>query len=252
MINYIETHIVEHCNLKCRGCSHFSGLAKPEFKSFEDYKKEMTALAKVTNSQLRTIRIMGGEPLLNPNFTDYYLLARNLFPNSEIVLVSNGILLKNITDESIDLLNSANIHLCISNYGINIDMNKFNKFKTHYFHNKANLYNISLDLSGSQDINESFKSCDIAQNGWIFYKNGRLFQCCVMGNIDHFCKHFNVNIDYDLDDISIDVFTHTLEEIEKFLNTPHNVCRYCKPILRYQTYKPFAVSKGDIHEWIYQ
>lgn len=118
---------------------------------------------------------MGGEPLLNPNFTDYYLLARTLFPNSEIVLVSNGILLKNITDESIDLLNSANIHLCISNYGINIDMNKFNKFKTHYFHNKVNLYNISLDLSGSQDINESFKNCDIAQNGWIFYKNGRLF-----------------------------------------------------------------------------
>lgn len=40
-MNYIETHIVDHCNLKCRGCSHFSGLAEPSFKSFLAYVAEM-------------------------------------------------------------------------------------------------------------------------------------------------------------------------------------------------------------------
>lgn len=41
MIGYIETHIVDHCNLKCRGCSHFSGLATPYYKSLDDYEVEM-------------------------------------------------------------------------------------------------------------------------------------------------------------------------------------------------------------------
>ena len=49
MINYIETHITEHCNLKCRGCSHFSGLATPQFKDLNDFIKEMNALANLTN-----------------------------------------------------------------------------------------------------------------------------------------------------------------------------------------------------------
>ena len=49
MINYIETHILEHCNLNCRGCSHFSGLAHKEFKNIDDYINEMSALSRLTN-----------------------------------------------------------------------------------------------------------------------------------------------------------------------------------------------------------
>lgn len=249
MINYIETHIAEHCNLHCRGCSHFSGLAQPSFKNFQDFEKEMEALSILTNQNLRIIRLMGGEPLLNPNFVDYCLLTRELFPQSQIVLVSNGSLLRNVEDFKIDQLNNANIELCVSKYGVPVDMNKFNKFKIHYFHDKTYLYNISLDLNGAQDKNQSFRDCDIVQYKWLFFKNGRLFQCCIMGNIDYFCKYFNKQIDYNLDDISIDIFTHTLEEVEQFLQTPHDICRYCKPSNRYKTNAPFKISKGDITEW---
>ena len=192
---------------------------------------------------------MGGEPLLNPNFVDYYLEARKLFPKSEIVLVSNGTLLRNVKESDIELLNDAHIELCVSNYGVNIDMDKFNKFNNHYFHDKTSLYNISIDLDGTQDINKSFRDCDIVQHGWLYYQDGRLFQCCIMGTIGHFCKHFNINMDIDLDDISIDVTTHNLKEVEQFLRTQHQTCRYCKPELRHKTYAPFAVSKGDIKEW---
>ena len=41
MIDYIETHLVDHCNLKCKGCSHFSGIAPPFFKDFDEFYKEM-------------------------------------------------------------------------------------------------------------------------------------------------------------------------------------------------------------------
>jgi hypothetical protein len=71
-----------------------------------------------------------------------------------------------------------------------------------------------------------------------------------MANIDIFNKHFNQNIEVDLDDISIDYFTHTIEDVEKFLRRPHKTCRYCNTRLRTNTYAPFATTKGDIKEWI--
>ena len=98
MINYIETHIVEHCNLKCRGCSHFSGLAAPQFKNLNDFCTEFEALSRLTNKNIHTIRLMGGEPLLHPDVVEFCKITRNLFPNSEIVLVSNGILLEQLSD----------------------------------------------------------------------------------------------------------------------------------------------------------
>jgi len=249
MINYIETHIVEHCNLKCRGCSHFSGLAKPQFKDLEDFKQEFEKLGKVTNYELGTIRIMGGEPLLHPQVVDFCLAARAIFSNSEIVLVSNGILLPTLKDEQITALNDANIALCVSNYGLKLDMNKMEKFTTHYFHAKNDMYNISLDLSGMQQPEWAFHNCDLAQNGWYFFKNGRIYQCCIMANIDYFCDTFNKEINYHLDDISVNIFTHTLDQIEEFLHTPHRVCRYCNTFAREHSYQPFGISQGDIKEW---
>lgn len=249
MINYIETHLVEHCNLKCRGCSHFSGLAQPYFKSHDDFNKEFQALSNLTNHNIQTIRLMGGEPLLHPHLIDFCKTARALFPRSEIVLVSNGILLHQLSDEMIQELNWYQIALCVSNYGINIDREKMNQFKIHYFHDKNDMYNISLDLEGAQNPIASFNGCDLVQGGWYFFKNYRLYQCCIMANIDYFINHFDVGINYSLDDISIDIRNHSLEEVEKFLRTPHDACRYCDTARRHNSYQHFATSKGDIKEW---
>ena len=249
MINYIETHIVEHCNLKCRGCSHFSGLAQPQFKDLDTFTQEFKQLSKLTNQSINIIRIMGGEPLLHPQVVEFCQIARQYFPTAHVVLVSNGILLGQLTDENINILNANQIELCVSNYGIKLNMDQFNKFNIKYFHNKNNMYNICLDLDGKQNSTVAFVNCDLVQGGWYFFKNGRIYQCCIMANIDYFCNYFKVNIKYNLDDISIDINSHTLEEIENFLHTPHQVCKYCDTITRHHTYQPFEISQGDIAEW---
>ena len=249
MIPYIETHLTDHCNLRCAGCSHFSGLAQPYYKPLEDFINEMEQLDKVTNGEVGIIRLMGGEPLLHPQWLDFCLETRRIFPYSEIVFVTNGILIGQVTDEQIEEFNNADIELCISDYGLQLDFEVINKFKIRYFHGKTIMYNISLDLKGEQNKVLSFNNCDLVQGRWYFFKNGRLYQCCIMANIDHFCSYFYEKIDYELDDISIDIYTHTLKEIEEFLHTPHNVCRYCDTIRRHNSYKPFAVSRGVIGEW---
>ena len=249
MIDYVETHIADQCNLNCAGCSHFSGLAQPKLKDLNEFINEMTQLSKLTNQEIGTIRIMGGEPLLNPQFVDFCLETRKLFPYSQIVLVSNGILVGQISDEDVEKLNKAGIELCLSDYGLRLDFEKIKRFQVAYMHSKTSMYNICLDLNGEQNKITSFKNCDLVQGHWYFFKDGRLYQCCIMANIDYFCSYFYQNIDYEIDDISIDIYTHTLEEIEEFLQTPHNVCRYCDTIRRHHSYHPFSVSKRVIEEW---
>ena len=252
MLNYIETHIVDHCNLRCAGCSHFSGLASPYFKDLNTFDDEFAKLAELTNHNIPMIRIMGGEPLLHPQVVDFCVCARHHFPKSAIALVSNGTLLKFMSDQDIDTLNNIRVELCVSDYGISIDRNQFNKFNKRYFHPKSKMYNICLDLDGEQDKNISFFNCDLVQGQWYFFKDYRIYQCCIMANIDIFCRHFNEQetIVYSLDDISIDIRHHTLEDVEKFLHQPHDVCRFCDTRKRHQSYHEFAVSKKDITEWI--
>ena len=252
MIKYIETHIVDHCNLNCRGCSHFSPLALKHYKDYNEYAIEIEHLSIMTNSQIGQFRIMGGEPLLHPLVVEFCEITRKYLPNTDIVLVSNGVLLHQLTDEQIKRFNNANIGLCISDYGIKIDRNKFNQFNCHYFHNKNLMYNIGLDLQGSQPIDQAFYSCDHVQMGCNFLKDGRIYQCAISAQIDYFNYYFNQNIEYNLDDISIDIFTHTEEQILQFLSHPHEFCKYCDINKRNKSLAPFSTSKGEITEWISQ
>lgn len=247
MINYIETHIVDHCNLGCKGCSHFSGLSPERFKNLAEFELDMKRLSAIEEVQI--IRIMGGEPLLHPNFADFCMVAREYFPKADVVLVTNGLLIHRIVPY-IDEFNEAGIAVCMSDYGLRAGLDSVRKLNRLYGHNKGQMYNISLDLSGNQNPVRSFNYCDLARNHWYFLKDGRLYTCCVMANIDIFIEHFKVNMPYALDDVSIDIYTHNAQEIESFLRTPHDACCYCDTLRRKQSYGQFERSKGDIREWL--
>ena len=247
MIPYFETHITEACNLRCRGCSHFSVFAKPKHKDIEEFQREFERLAEIEEIQI--IRLMGGEPLLNPNFMDYLDIARRNFPNSKIVLVTNGIL-KDRIEQNIQELISLNIDVTISDYHIDVqDLSILNRLPYRERHEKGNLYNISLDLAGSRDKNKAFEMCDLHQNRWHFFQDGRFYPCCIAGTIHDFWDHFGLDWGFTQEDLSIDIFEHTAEEIEAFITSPCELCRYCATDIRLSTYSRFSKSKGDISEW---
>lgn len=253
MIPYIEMHIVDHCNLGCKGCSHFSGLSEPWFITDEDFVAQMKELEFLTKGNIPIIRIMGGEPLLHKHFVQYVVYTRLLFPDSQIVLVTNGILLPTLDQSYYDSLNQYDITVCISNYNLKIKLKDcLSKLKHYQIHDKGQMYNIGLDLEGTQDNITAFKNCDLAQHKWYFYKDFRLFPCCIMANIDIFCKYFNKEIQYELDDVGIDIRNHSLKEVEEFLSTPRAVCKYCNTDFRSRSYIDFAKSKKEIKEWICQ
>ena len=248
MIDYFETHIEDACNLKCRGCSHFSGLVKKSRpKDLIEFKKEMHRLSEI--EEVKTIRLMGGEPLVNPKFMDYLYIARRYFPHSKIVLVTNGILIDRLMPYRAALID-LDIDVTMSNYHIAIqDTDTLRKLPYTELHEKGQLYNISLDLEGKQNSEQAYENCDLHQHKWYFLRDGRFYPCCVAGCIKDFWEHFGLDFGFAQEELGIDIFEHTAEEIEEFLNRPIKLCRFCDTIRREQTYAPFGKSKGEIKEW---
>ena len=260
MIEYLEHHIVDHCNLNCVGCSHFSPLADQWFENLEDFKKDFSKLASMT--EVGTSRLMGGEPLLHPQVTEFIKIARELFPNTDLQLVTNGLLLSKRKDEIMDLCNDLHVTICVSDYHI-IDLKKaLEGFKYTRVDYKARLYNVCLDPFGSRNNIDSFNHCDLHIFHWYYFQGGRFYPCCIFANIQHFNKYFKKELEEsdisefmtlrtpEKDEISISIHEHTIEEVEQFLNIPKEVCKYCDTIQRQKAYKDFCVSKREMLEWI--
>ena len=249
MIQYFETHIEDTCNLKCRGCSHFSGLVKKARpKDLGEFEKEFARISEIED--VRTIRLMGGEPLVNPRFMEYLRIARKYFPDTHLVLVTNGLLLERLIPHREELAR-LEIDVTMSDYHLDRqDRSILRSMPISEAHEKGMLYNISLDLEGMQDPQRAFDFCDLHQNSWYFLRDGRFYPCCVAGCIKDFWEHFDLDFGFTQEDLGIDIFTHSAEEIEEFLLQPIKLCRFCDTEERQRSYMPFGTSKGEIAEWL--
>ena len=251
MIEYLEHHIVDHCNLNCAGCSHFSPLAPQWFESIDDFKRDFEVLAKKSQQQIKTIRLMGGEPLLHPDVCEFMRIARILFPYSDIQIVTNGLLIGSRKEELLEACNKMFITVCVSQYGLNLNLQELLKgFIRVRIDGKTNLYNIGLDLNGTQNTQAVFEKCDLHFYRWFYFQDGRFYPCCISANIKHFNNHFNTNLPDN--DCSISIHEHSIEEIESFLKHPIPLCKYCNTEFRLLSYSPFHQSNKEIEEWISQ
>lgn len=112
---YIEFSAALHCNMNCRSCTHFSPLSEKRFYDFRMFYNDIQRLRQLV-ARIDIIRIMGGEPLLNPQLDDYITLTRKAYPYSEIQLVTNGLLLKTMREGLIDAILQNEIRIHISFY----------------------------------------------------------------------------------------------------------------------------------------
>ena len=92
MLENLDYHIIDRCNLNCASCNDFCPLVKPgtgDGKSIEQITADLTLLSKLKDEFYR-LNIMGGEPTLHPQLSKILRIARSIFPNNRIRLISNG------------------------------------------------------------------------------------------------------------------------------------------------------------------
>ena len=115
-LGYLEIPAASGCNLKCRGCSHFSNVPGHSYLLSEDeFGRDITRLAELVPF-IHTIRLLGGEPFLNPAIGRIADMARRVYGRSHIWIVTNGLLLPDISGEVLRQLAEADAEIQISLY----------------------------------------------------------------------------------------------------------------------------------------
>lgn len=257
MISSLEYHITNHCNLNCAGCSHFSPLCAAWTETFDEFKADWDKIYE-KGLKIGRIRILGGEPLLNPALGRMLKYIRGLFSESDINVVTNGILLGQRKVELLPIFIGSNISLTVSIYpGLKIDYREVLKgFPLVEVYDKAGFWNISLHTERDYDEKQAFYNCfsgSIAKCN--FYKEGRLYPCCVIPNLPHFVGFFTKELkDTELGKVNVEecgitVEDHTVEEIEKFLSSPNPMCAFCN-VVRAKEGRPWRQSGYNIKEWL--
>ena len=216
-------------------------------------------MSELFEKKAKSIHILGGEPLLNPEINKFIIETRKCFPDkklTEIRVISNGILVNKMPEDFWKTLHENEVILSVTKYPLKLDYDlmheKANNYNVNFeFYDNTDQqqiwYNIKLQEDGKRDAKKSFYKCFVA-NDCIMLKNGRLYTCTLIPNIEHFNKYFNKNSEV-CDDDSIDIYkAKNKEEIFDFLAHPVPFCRYCNPDIKDYSLNWEPTTK-KIDEW---
>ena len=256
----IEYHLVDSCNLRCAGCSHYASLLdKLTYIPLDDVIADLTLLKSKVGDNLAALRLLGGEPLIHPQICECIKEIRKLFPNTNIVIVTNGILLKKMTDEFYNICCELNIQIYITDYNLpNVNVEEIiSKLKdfgitTKVYRNSTKNFiwrykHIRL-TPGKIDC---LSKC-IFKNTYSSYRNGKIYLCAHIAYIDFFNNYFGKNITLDdTDYISLDEVNSFEELLERINSAKPNFCyNYCN---YYDATHPergrWHTTKKDINEF---
>lgn len=251
-LSQVEFHLVDHCNLNCAHCDHFTPLAKENFVEIEKIIEDFKKLKKVFDN-VGKIYILGGEPLLHPDLLKIFAPLREIYPKSEIIIITNGILLNKQEDEFWNKLKEFNIALSMTHYPLNIDyLGYIDKcrslgIKSYYFGLDRNkMQKMDLDIKGTRDKEKAFLKC--TRKKCHFLRDGKLYICTPVPNIKFLNEYFNLDFkvkksDYiDLNKIK------SASKINKLFRKPIEFCAYCND--KELTYDIYRTSKKELSEWV--
>lgn len=251
---HLEVNLVDHCNLNCKGCDHFSPLAKESYLDVNEFERDMKQLASLSPAWTGgVLSLLGGEALLHKDIVKFLEISRHYFPNIKIMLWSNGLLLKQHEDIFKDI-KRLNIHLEVTTYPVKYNYEEIDKLAKKY----KILYNRSftdkvkkmcyfpLDLEGKVR-KEAFIGCGHFNECRVL-RHGKIYTCPIIPYSEHFNKYFNQNLQISPDDY-IDIYkVKGFDEIAQFCAKRPPFCRYCDVEHR-KINLDYEISKKSIQEW---
>ena len=251
-LSQVEFHIVDHCNLNCAYCDHFTPLADKNFCKIDDIIEDFQKLKKIFDN-IGKIYIVGGEPLLHPNLLDILEPLRNIYPKSEIVIITNGILLDKQDENFFNTLKKYNIALSMTHYPLKIDyegwIEKLSKMgiKTYYFSlNRDKMKKQNLDLNGKNDKKIAFQKC--WEKKCHFVRDGKLYVCTPAPNIHFLNKYFNLDFKLGKNDYIDLNKVKSASYINALFKKPIDFCRYCND--GEIEFEKYSISKKELSEWV--
>lgn len=258
-LEYMILNILDHCNLRCKGCDHFACIADEYIVPYETLHRDLDRLSDIFQGDyIQELAVMGGEPLLHPELLKILEDVRAHFPYTIIRLTTNGLLLLKQSDEFWRVCRENDVTIVNTKYPINLDFEKM-KHKAKEEHVKFKYFGYTGDhlvkksfkkyvnLKGNGNPVVNFVKCPISNLG-NFLMEGKLYGCpfsCQSYRI--FNKKFDQNLRMVKGDY-LDIYkVKNMQEIFDFAAKPKYYCRYCNGV---SSLFDWSRSTGDISEWV--
>ncbi len=242
---YLETHVVDHCNLNCSGCSHYCPVTPKRNIDVKKFEKDLRVLSK--KFKISRFFLMGGEPLLHPEINKFIALSRKYFPTTEICVLTNGTLLKKKDEMFWETLRQNDVKIGLTKYPATKDY--FNELEELVRKNNVNIGAIHEGMRFAYRLSkkakvEDFQYCPtkICTN----LRNGRLYVCSIGCYLDNYNRYFKTN--YPIEK-GISIRLNSAERILKYLKTPSVSCSVCMAKEEDWQWKDWASSKRVAEEW---
>ncbi len=178
-----ELNVVDHCNLACIDCNHASPFTAKRFANPDQVFRDFSILSKITKP--KSIKLLGGEPLLHPDFSSILEAVRSSGICDHVLLVTNGLLLPRQSDAFWDAISELEISVypdakldeqmladCrekASEYNVRLEIYHYNEFRR------------TFSIPGSQDhrlVERIYRSCRITKVwGCHVVQEGHFFKC---------------------------------------------------------------------------
>lgn len=258
-LEYMIVNILDHCNLRCKGCDHFACIADEYFFPPEIIHRDLERMAEIfCGDYIMKIAVMGGEPLLHPNLNEILADVRHFFPHTIIRLTTNGLLLLKQDENFWRTCRENNVTIVNTKYPINLDFDAMQKkaltegVKFQFFEGTGEdrarySFKKIINMSGDSNPVDSFSRCHISNYGNILL-DGKFYGCPFsVQSYRIFNKKFGQNLRMTEDDY-LDIYkVNNKEEFFKFAARPKFYCRYCKGI---SSEFPWSRSKQEMSEWV--
>ncbi|PKQ36686.1 MAG: hypothetical protein CVT59_11565 [Actinobacteria bacterium HGW-Actinobacteria-1] len=253
VLHHLDVHIADHCNLRCRGCSHFSNIAAPALVDLDEFSADMHRLARLM--RVRDIFLLGGEPLLHPQLDRFIREARDAFPRTAIYLFTNSTLVTRMPEVVWRALAETGVILYCDRYPVDLPVDEIDRMAAEHdvtvkwTEDRSEFFSIPLDLTGSQDAAASFAACSGVDN-CVNLRHGRLYPCARIAYIDILREHFGIDdlAATEADSISISGDVDPWK-IMDFLKAPVPWCRHCDQEHLYWYPWSKAGSEAGIEQW---
>lgn len=249
-IPYLETNIIDSCNLNCKGCTHFANLFNDnDVYKVEDFRRDIKQLSD--RADVLRLRLLGGEPLKLKNIDQYCYIARQFLPHSNINLVTNGLLIANTPKYIFDCLRENRIVVAISLYPPTLKY--FEQISKILSENKViygattgqvKTFNTFMSLHGGHDPEKARRVC--GGNLCRFLRDGKIYKCPIDALSFRFAEHFGLK-GFPAS-TGIDIFAKNFSSQMEHLDGNIELCTWCNETNRQISWTP--ENNPAITDWL--
>lgn len=256
----LELSLVDHCNLNCKGCTHYCPIAPQHLMPVDEVDAALSHLAAVDSSMFSYIYLLGGEPLLHPAIGDICRMVRRYFPTVGIKLLTNGLRVAQMDDAFWAACRDTDTVLSVTIYPVKVDYDLieqlcrrhgvrydvFHQPKEGRFFSKHVIDDIN---PGNRHVN--FLRCH--EIGCLTLRNGRIYPCATSAYADLVNSAFGRKFErseprdgrHGGDYVEVTAVT-SRTDLTRLKLRPTPFCRYCTRIEPTE----WAPSRRSPSEWL--